>query len=316
MVKKVKVGIIGMGRMGTFHATQAATLENVTVTALVDTNPGRISDDLAPAAVRTSDYTQLLDLVDAVVVATPTPAHYQIAHDFLSHGIHVLVEKPITQTLTQARKLFQLAERNHCALHVGHVERHNFAFLTAQELLDDGPQLLRAVRSGPFSQRVAHDSVVLDLMIHDIDLLLTLAQSEINDTQALGTHIHGDRVDSTSATMRFANGTLATVAAHRNASCGTRQLMVDTPTQQLEIDFGKQTVVQRVDGQTHTHSPRTGHNPLREQLKTFVTAITTHTKLHDATHDLAVLQHTLAIEKKAETHPHLVSPTHEVADSA
>ena len=314
----VKIGIIGMGRMGTFHATQASTLTGATVAAFVDTNVTRISDDLAPGALRTTDHTQLFDLVDAVVIATPTPAHYQIAEDFLSRGIHVLVEKPVTPTLAQAKKLFQLAQQHHCALHIGHVERYNHAFITAQKLLNvtDTPELIRAVRSGPFNARVAHDSVLLDLMIHDIDLVMKLAQSPLSATQAQGTQRNSQLVDSAVASLCFANGSLATITAHRTASCGTRQMIVDTPTQQLSIDFATQSVVQRTGSDTITHTPPAGHNPLREQMRFFIEAVTTNTHLHDAAHDTAVLKNTLSVEKQASDSPHKTLPTHEAARRA
>lgn len=313
----IRVGIIGMGRMGTFHATQASTLASAKVTALVDTDVTRINDDLAPAALRTTNYTLLFDLVDAVVIATPTPAHYQIAHEFLSRGIHVLVEKPVTPTLAQAKKLFQLAQQHQCALHIGHVERYNHAFLTAQKILSgESPELFRAVRSGPFNARVAHDSVLLDLMIHDIDLVTKLTKSEVVNTHALGTQRHSQLIDSATASLSFANGALATITAHRTASCGTRQLIVDTATQQLCIDFGTQTVTQRRGNDVIAHEPPVGHNPLREQLSAFVQAVATGTQLHDATHDLSVLQHTLSLEKQATAHQHTTVRTHEAARRA
>ena len=308
----VKIGIIGMGRMGTFHATQASLLTNVTVTALVDTNTTHISRELAPAAIHTNDYTQLFPLVDAVIIATPTPTHYQIAHDFLSRGIHVLIEKPITPTVGQAKKLFQLAQEHRCALHIGHVERFNYAFIKSQELLsNEQPELLRAVRSGPFNARVAHDSVLLDLMIHDIDLIMQLANSPIAQSQAFGVKRKSQLIDSANASIQFVSNALATITAHRTASCGTRQLIVDTATQQLVIDFGTQTVTQRSGTEVTTHTPPTDHNPLREQLHHFVRALATHTALHNAPHDLAVLRHTLMLEKEAVAQPSPAPQMHE-----
>ena len=299
----VKLGIIGMGRMGTFHATQAAELDELcTVAALVDNDVTRISDDLAPGALRTTDASTLLskaDIVDAVVIATPTSSHYALAQKFLSAGVHVLVEKPITPTLAQARTLFDCAQKMSCALHIGHVERHNYAFLKAQEILRGTPELIQATRSGPFHERVACDSVVLDLMIHDIDLVCQLADSTVQHTATYGATHRSALRDSATAVVQFANGTLATLAAHRNASCGIRRLTLETPQQHLTLDFGAQTVTERSGSTTQTYEPPVGHNPLREQLRTFLTAATTNTNLHNAAHDGAVLLHTLTVQDQA-----------------
>lgn len=212
---RIKTAVVGAGHLGKIHARLMVAQPLSWFDSIVEPfENARLaaSDEFAVDVY--GDHREVIGKVDAVVVAAPTSLHHTICRDYLNAGMHVLVEKPITQTLEQAQELVTLARKNDCVLQVGHVERFNPAWQTAAAAIGD-VRFMEARRTSPYSFRSTDVGVVLDLMIHDLDLLLSLTQSEPVDVCATGQSILGPHEDIAYATIRFADGTAASLHASR-----------------------------------------------------------------------------------------------------
>ncbi len=232
--------MIGVGRMGEYHCGAYTEIHYVDLVGIADTNEERLKEISERYDVPGyTDYRELLDKVDVVSVAVPTALHYEVATECMRRGVHVLVEKPITYTLEQAREMFRIAEENNVVLCVGHVERFNGA---VQELMNivERPLLIESRRLGPFSPRVAKDSVVLDLMIHDIDIVLRLARSEVTEIDATGLSYYTDRCDVATVQLRFENGCVATLTASRVTQHKIRTMAVSERDFYVFLNFTEQ----------------------------------------------------------------------------
>jgi predicted dehydrogenase len=214
-VKPIRIAVVGAGHLGRIHARLLAGLPQFSLVAIVDpveASRREASERYATRAL--AHHGELAGLVDAAIVATPTSAHAAIAADLLGLGIHLLVEKPLTPTLVQADHLVDLAHRSRVVLQVGHVERFNPLWTVALPHLDS-PSLIEAARSGPFSFRSTDIGVVLDLMIHDIDLALSLVDSPLRRVEATGLALLGRHEDLANARLIFENGAVASLTASR-----------------------------------------------------------------------------------------------------
>jgi predicted dehydrogenase len=214
-MRKIRAAVIGVGYLGRFHAQKYAQIPGCELTAVADARQDTreaVAAELSTAAV--ADYRDLLGKVDAVSVVTQTPAHFAIARDFLEAGAHVLVEKPITETPGEARELIALAARRKLVLQVGHLERFNSAILAAEPHLRT-PRFIECHRLAPYRERGTDVNVVLDLMIHDIDIVQTIVDSPIATIDAVGTPVFSDEIDIANARIRFANGCVANATASR-----------------------------------------------------------------------------------------------------
>ncbi len=214
-MNKIRTGVIGVGYLGQFHAEKYAGLANVELVGVVDPDRARaeqVAQKLSTQAY--ADASQLLGKVDAVSIVVPTVLHHRIAGPFLDAGVHVLIEKPVTVTLEQADELISLAERKRVILQVGHIERFNPAITAIKPLLK-APRYVQAERSAPFTVRCTDVNVVLDLMIHDLDIVTDVAGSKPNKVSAMGTSVITREIDSVIARIIFANGCIADVAASR-----------------------------------------------------------------------------------------------------
>ena len=169
----VRLGIIGLGHMGGFHASVCKLIPDAHLVGVADTNEQHFAKVTQADVISSTDYTTWLADVDAVIIAVPTEHHYRIAKTCLQAGKHILLEKPLTKSIEQARELFTIAQQNNLALHAGHVERFNGAVQELKKIIHE-PYLIESQRIGPFSSRVQNDTVVLDLMIHDLDIILGL----------------------------------------------------------------------------------------------------------------------------------------------
>lgn len=306
----IKLAVIGTGRMGTYHTRLAALHEDIILTALI--NPSAPSAELCALAPHLPHYTDCIDQVDAVIIATPTPTHFEIARDFLAAGKHVLVEKPITLSSQHAQELFALAAEHNVTLHVGHVERYNAGLRAAQELITT-PRVITTTRSGPFHPRVAGDSVVLDLMIHDIDLVMRLAGCAPTSIHALGSKSVSAQPDTAIVNLSFGNGMLASLVVHRGAASATRCMTIEQPSDTLHVDFSTQTVAQYpADDDVCHHTPEKT-NALGMQLNHFVAAIKGEQPRTNALHDLSVLETTLTIAAQITTQ---LTPHYETSRTA
>ncbi|HEX6636040.1 MAG TPA: Gfo/Idh/MocA family oxidoreductase [Steroidobacteraceae bacterium] len=234
---KIRAAVIGVGYLGRFHAQKYAQIPGCELVAVVD---GREDARQAVAAETGSravaDYRELLGKVDAVSVVTPTPAHFEIADAFLGSGAHVLVEKPITETPDQARALIARAAREKRLLQVGHLERFNAAVLAAEPHLH-APRFMECHRLAPYKERGTDVNVVLDLMIHDIDLVQSLAGSELVSVDAIGSPVFSGEIDIANARLRFANGCVANTTASRVSLKTERKLRIFEDAAYISLDL-------------------------------------------------------------------------------
>ncbi|MCK9419461.1 MAG: Gfo/Idh/MocA family oxidoreductase [Nitrospirae bacterium] len=225
-MNKVRVGVIGVGYLGQFHAEKYANLPEVELVGLVDADPVRASQLSGKLKTQSfPDPAHLIGKVDAVSIVVPTVLHHSIAKQFLEQGVHVLIEKPMTVTLEQADELIDLATRNKLILQVGHIERFNPAF-TAIKSLVGTPRYITAERAAPFTLRCTDVNVVLDLMIHDLDIVMDLAGSTPKEVSAAGISIITNEIDMATARIVFQNGCVADVSASRVSDEKKRLLRV------------------------------------------------------------------------------------------
>jgi predicted dehydrogenase len=237
----LKLGILGAGHFGRFHALKAAKAAGegkVEFLGLADASPERAALVAAEAGTRVWQTEELIGAADALIVAAPTAFHFELASAVLKAGRHVFVEKPIAATLEQADALVALAGAANRVLQVGHVERFGAGFATLLSSAGVGrPLYMEAVRIAPFRPRGLDVSVVLDLMIHDLDLVISLAGGAVEDVQAVGTAVCSDHVDIANARLRFAGGAQATVTASRASLKMERRLRVFGTEGYASIDF-------------------------------------------------------------------------------
>ena len=233
----IRAAVVGAGYLGRFHAQKYASEEGCRLAAVVDTRPEAreaLAKELGTTAV--ADHRELLGKVDAVSVVTTTPAHFAIARDFLEAGAHVLVEKPITETVEQAQGLIDIAARCGRILQVGHLERFNPAIVAAERELA-GARFIECQRLAPFKERGTDVNVVLDLMIHDIDIVQSIVGRRIESIDAVGTPVFSGAVDIANARLRFEGGCVANVTASRVSLKTERKLRVFRDDAYLSIDL-------------------------------------------------------------------------------
>ena len=223
---RLRAGVIGVGSLGRYHAQKYAALESVELVAVADIDAARAREIAAHHGVPgLDDYRALLGDVDVVSVVVPTEAHFEVASDCLEAGVHVLVEKPITRSLREADALIEAARARDLVLAVGHLERFNPAFVELSGMLDR-PFFVEAERLGGFKGRGTDVDVVLDLMIHDIDLVLAMMPAEVVSVSACGFQVLTDLVDIANARIEFADGAVADLSASRVSRSPVRKLRV------------------------------------------------------------------------------------------
>ncbi len=236
-MKKLQCAVIGCGYLGKFHAEKYASLPDCQLTAVVDTNPETVREIAGHyGAEALTDYLPLLGKVDAVSVVVPTSLHHAVSRDFLAAGSHVLVEKPITVTVEEADDLIAVARQQGVILQVGHLERFNPAVLGLGET-ESKPLFIESHRLSPFNPRANDVSVVLDLMIHDIDIILALVDSEVQRMDASGTAVLTRDTDIANARLVFRNGCVANVTASRISMKMERKMRMFRPCSYISVDF-------------------------------------------------------------------------------
>jgi predicted dehydrogenase len=249
-MEKIRAAVIGVGYLGRFHAQKYALLQDCSLVGVVDVEPetaARVAAEVCSRAY--PDYRALLGQVDAVSVVTPTPTHYEIARAFLDSGAHVLLEKPITESTAQAERLISAARQAGRVLQVGHLERFNPAILAAESLLSR-PRFIECHRLAPFKERGTEVNVVLDLMIHDIDLVQMIVGSPVAALEAIGTPVFSAEIDIANARLRFESGCVANVTASRVSLKTERKLRVFRDDAYLSIDLQQKilTVIRKRAG--------------------------------------------------------------------
>jgi len=279
----LRVAVIGVGRMGREHARIYASLPEATLVGVCDLDRARGEAIAARYAARyCADYRELLGEVDAVSIAVPTESHCEIACEFLRSGVAVLVEKPMARTLSEAKRMIRCAREAGVLLQVGHLERFNPAVRALATLVTE-PKFFEVHRLGEFTERSLDIDVVLDLMIHDLDILLALVNAEIRTVHAVGVPILTDRVDIANARVEFANGCVANVTASRISREKVRKLRVFQPNAYISLDYTRQEVeVYRLVAPTDSRErPRIvgerlavpKDEPLRAQLDAFLRCV-------------------------------------------
>lgn len=236
---KLRTAVIGVGYLGRFHAQKYKQLAETDLIGVCDANPDnakKVSDELqVPAYFKAED---LIGKVDAVSIASTTRTHYELTKLFLENGVHVLVEKPMTLKSAEGEELCQIAKSKKLKLQVGHVERFNAAFVSAQEKLNN-PLFIEAHRLAPFKPRSTDVDVILDVMIHDLDVLLALVKSKVRSVSAVGVPVITAHTDIANARIEFESGCVANITASRVSMASTRKFRVFQPDQYLSIDFEK-----------------------------------------------------------------------------
>ncbi|HLN32993.1 MAG TPA: Gfo/Idh/MocA family oxidoreductase [Gemmataceae bacterium] len=236
---RLRMAVIGVGHLGKEHARILAGLPDVELVGVADVNANQAEAVARRLNCRAYvNYRPLLHLADAAVIAVPTSHHYTIAGEFLRCGIPLLVEKPLAANLEQAETLVDLSHQNRVLLQVGHIERFNPAFEQLQSHALQ-PKFVECERLGAFSGRSMDIGVVLDLMIHDLDILLTLVQAPIRSVESLGVAVFGDNEDVANARLTFANGCVANVTASRASAVTHRQMRIWAPEGYTTLDFAK-----------------------------------------------------------------------------
>lgn len=234
----LKGAVVGVGYLGRFHAQKYKVLEEVELVAVCDPNEERAKEVAKELNVDWyTDPSQLIGKINVATIASTTQTHYEIAKLFLENNINVMVEKPICSTVEQARNLCELADKKKLKLQVGHIERFNPALIGVKEKLNK-PWFIEVHRLAPFKARGHDVDVVLDLMIHDIDVVFSLVNSPVKEVRAVGVPVITNEVDIANARIEFENGTVANLTASRVSQGAQRKFRVFQENQYLSIDFG------------------------------------------------------------------------------
>lgn len=282
-MNRLRAAVIGAGYLGRLHAQKYALLDQVELAAVVDVDAARAQEVAQPSGARAhTDYRPLLGALDLVSIVVPTEHHHAVAKDCLQAGVHILVEKPVTQTLEQAQELVALAQQRRRVFQVGHLERFNPAVAAAMERVKS-PMFVESHRLAAFKPRGVDVSVVLDLMIHDIDIVLSMVDSPIAEIRATGIPVLTDEIDIGNARIEFANGCVAAITASRVSSKSMRKIRVFQHDAYISID----TLEHRLEVWSK-HAPAPGQvypgiasdeqsfgkaDPLLAEIRAFVDAV-------------------------------------------
>jgi len=245
----MRTAVVGVGYLGRFHAQKYKSLPNSELVGIADPAPACAEVAAELGVPGHADYRELLGRVDAVSIVTPTPLHFPVALAFLESGAHVLVEKPMTVTIEEGTLLVEAAARTRRVLQVGHLERFNAAVQAVQPLLRV-PRFIECARLAPFKHRGTDVDVVLDLMIHDIDLILSIVRSPVISVDAIGSSVFSNEIDIANARLRFANGCVANATASRVSLKTERRLRLFQDDAYVSVDLHQKvlTVIRKGAG--------------------------------------------------------------------
>jgi predicted dehydrogenase len=286
---KLKVGVIGVGHLGEYHVQKYKAISNVDLVGVVDADLDRADEIAGRYDVRAyGNHEEILDKVDAVSLAVPTEMHFEVAKDVLSKGIHLLIEKPITYEIEPADIMVTIAREKDLVFQVGLVERFNPAVVMMESLLNR-PVFLESHRMNEFTTRGIDVDVVLDLMIHDLDIILHNVQSEIREVHAVGMSVITGKTDVANAKIVFEDGTVANLTASRVSSQTLRKIRVFQPDAYLSVNCLKREIsVIRLDVEvkdlndfprlTPEKTKFPGRDPLADEISSFVDAVANRSK--------------------------------------
>lgn len=275
-MNRLRVGVVGVGHLGSIHARIYKEIPDCQLVAVCDTDRARLQEVSMRLGVEAlTDYRKLFGRIDAVSIAVPTALHYELTRAFLSAGMHALVEKPFTPRLREADALIRLARRKKLLLAVGHVERFNSAFSATQKLIHD-PQFIECHRLSPFPNRSLDVGVVLDVMIHDIDIVLGLVGSRLAKIESVGINVLTDREDIANARLTFSNGCVANLTASRVSDDVVRKIRIFQKDAYISLDYKEaQANIYRRDasGIGKEALPIEKEQPLEKELRSFIDCV-------------------------------------------
>jgi predicted dehydrogenase len=279
----IRTAVIGVGYLGRFHAQKYASLPNSQLLGIAD--PSAAARTAVGAELKVTaheDYRDLLGRVDAVSIVTPTALHFEVAKAFLEAGASVLVEKPMTVSIAEGEGLIEIAARHKRILQVGHLERFNAAVLAVQPTLTV-PRFIESARLAPFKHRGTDVDVVLDLMIHDIDLILSIVRSPVVSVDAIGSSVFSREIDIANARLRFANGCVANATASRVSLKTERKLRLFQDDAYLSLDLQQKilTVIRKGEGVGQDGMPQVAidektyeqGDALKSEIEAFLAAV-------------------------------------------
>jgi predicted dehydrogenase len=283
-MKMLRTAVIGVGYLGQFHAEKYAALANSQLVGVVDSNPDRAAEVAAKVGTSAyTDYRELLGKVDAVSIVVPTQFHFEVARTFLSAGVHVLLEKPITTTVEEAEELIRIGRETGAIFQVGHLERFNPVIVALKEFLS-GPRFIESVRIAPFKPRGTDVNVVLDLMIHDIDIIQHIVGSPVSHINSIGAPVFTDEEDIANARIQFENGCVANVTASRISLKSERRMRIFQPDAYIVVDFQnkKMAVFRKGEGEMFPGVPNvvidekefSQGDALLEEISSFLECVT------------------------------------------
>jgi predicted dehydrogenase len=288
MPTRLRTAVIGVGYLGRFHAQKYAVLPGAQLVGVADTlaaNREPVAAELGTRAV--ADYRELIGAVDAVSIVTTTTSHHEIAKAFLEAGVHVLVEKPMTVTALEAEDLIATARAKRLVLQVGHLERFNAAVQALQPTVTV-PRFIESARLAPFKVRGTEVNVVLDLMIHDIDLILSIVRSPVIAVDAIGSSVFSQEIDIANARLRFANGCVANATASRVSLKTERKLRMFLDDAYVSVDLHQKvlTVIRKGSGVSADGMPQVAieensfeqGDALKAEIEAFIAAVATGTE--------------------------------------
>jgi predicted dehydrogenase len=279
----LRTAVIGVGYLGNFHAQKYAGIQGSELVGVVDNDPARATEVASALGTHAyKDHRELIGLVDAVSVVVPTQNHHSVARDFLAAGVHVLIEKPITVTIEEADDLIALAEKKNLVFQVGHLERFNPVLMALGDVLHE-PLFIESVRIAPFKPRGTDVNVVLDLMIHDIEIIQHIIKSPVERVDAIGAPVFTGEEDIANARILFRNGCVANVTASRISLKSERKMRIFQRNAYITLDFQnrKVLVAQKGSGELFPGVPNVKvderelgeADALRSEIESFLSAI-------------------------------------------
>ncbi len=282
-MKKIRVGVIGTGYLGKFHAEKYAKMDDVEFIGVVDIDKSKADEVAGQYNVGSyTDIGSLIGKVDAVSIVVSTPAHFAVSKAFLENNVDVLIEKPMTTSIEEADELIQLASSRDLIIQVGHLERFNPAVIALQDIVKN-PRFIETHRLSVYKDRCTDVSVVLDLMIHDIDLISNFIGSEVKNIHAAGTPVITGHTDIANARIEFKNGCVANVTASRISAKNERKIRLFQKDTYISVDFAKHeiTVIRKKGGNESGSLPGMGikqislpeGDALDEELKAFIKTV-------------------------------------------
>jgi predicted dehydrogenase len=289
MIEKLRVGVVGVGHLGQHHARVYAELDECDLIGVADINTERGQEIAARHSTAFyKDYRELFGKVDALSIAVPTEHHYAIGLDCLQQGIHLLIEKPMTTTIEEADQLIETATANQTVLQIGHTERFNAAVVKLAQIVEK-PAFIESNRLSPFPERSTDIDVVLDIMIHDIDIILSVVKSPVKKLDAVGIPVITSKIDIANTRLEFEAGCIANVTASRVSLKRERKLRIFQPEKYISLDYQGQTlhVVELKHPERRHDFPNTRpkivpyqmnitkHEPLKAELQSFVHCVQT-----------------------------------------